>query len=119
MPLPGPCGLPLMVQEQVPQMPSRQSWANAIGSSPLSVISSFTTSSSSRNDMSGFTFAAGYSTNLPGAAGPAWRQTRRVTEKSFLEVGATMGGFLGLLVGADAHLSELVVEGFGVAQRGL
>jgi len=59
MPLPGPWGLPLIVQEQVPQMPSRQSCANAIGSSPLTVISSFTTSSSSRNDMSGFTSFAG------------------------------------------------------------
>jgi hypothetical protein len=59
MPLPGPCGLPLIVQEQVPQMPSRQSCAKAIGSSPFTVIPSFTTSSSSRKDMSGLTFAAG------------------------------------------------------------
>jgi hypothetical protein len=59
MPLPGPWGLPLMVQEQVPQMPSRQSCANAIGSSPFRVIPSFTTSSNSRKDMSGFTSFAG------------------------------------------------------------
>src|SRR3954470_12243103 len=91
MPRPGPCGLPLIVQEQVPQMPSRQSCAKAIGSSPFNVSSSFTTSSSSRNDMSGFTSFAAYSTNFPGAVGPAWRQTRSVTEKSFLEeLAATM-----------------------------
>ena len=59
MPLPGPCGLPLIVQEQVPQMPSRQSCANAIGSSPFTVSSSFTTSSISRNDMSGLRSFAG------------------------------------------------------------
>ena len=29
-----PCGMPLMTIEQVPQMPSRQSESNAIGSSP-------------------------------------------------------------------------------------
>ena len=59
MPWPGPCGLPLIVQEQVPQMPSRQSWANAIGSSPRFVSSSFTTSSISRKDMLEFRFFAG------------------------------------------------------------
>ena len=30
----GPCGLPSMTSEQVPQMPSRQSWSKAMGSSP-------------------------------------------------------------------------------------
>src|SRR5882672_363946 len=30
-----------------------------------------------------------------------------------------MGGILGLLVGADAHLGKLVVERLGVAQRSL
>ena len=56
IPLPGPWGLPLIVHEHVPQMPSRQSCANAIGSSPLTVSSSFTTSSISRNDMFGLRF---------------------------------------------------------------
>src|ERR1039457_7094561 len=51
----GPCGLPLITSEHVPQIPSRQSCEKAIGSSPLAAISSFTTSSISRNDMSGFT----------------------------------------------------------------
>ena len=47
--------LPLMTTPQVPQMPSRQSWSKAIGSSPFWMSSSFTTSSISRNDMSGLT----------------------------------------------------------------
>jgi len=51
----GPWGLPFTTMLQVPQMPSRQSWSNAIGSSPFVVSSSFTTSSISRKDMSGLT----------------------------------------------------------------
>ena len=31
----GPCGRPLIMMPHVPQMPSRQSWSKAIGSSPL------------------------------------------------------------------------------------
>ena len=30
----GPCAWPLIISQQVPQMPSRQSWSKAIGSSP-------------------------------------------------------------------------------------
>jgi len=71
-------------------MPSRQSCANAIGDSPRRSKSSFTTSSISSRDMLGFRFAALYSTNRPGAAGPSWRQTRRVTEMSLELVEATM-----------------------------
>ena len=54
----GPCGRPLITKPHVPQMPSRQSESNAIGSSPFLMSSSFTTSSISRNDMSGETFSA-------------------------------------------------------------
>jgi hypothetical protein len=49
----GPCGFPLTTTPHVPQIPSRQSWSKAIGSSPFSIRPSFTTSSISRNDMSG------------------------------------------------------------------
>ena len=48
----GPCGTPLITSPHVPQMPSRQSESNAIGSSPFLMRSSLTTSSISRNDMS-------------------------------------------------------------------
>jgi hypothetical protein len=51
----GAVGLPLIIIPHEPQMPSRQSWSNAIGSLPSSVSRSFTTSSISRNDMSGLT----------------------------------------------------------------
>ncbi len=44
--------------------------ANAIGSSPLSVNRSLTTSSISRNDMSGLTSGASYCTIFPGVFGP-------------------------------------------------
>ena len=49
----GPWAAPLITMPQVPQMPSRQSWSNAIGSSPFRISRSLTTSSISRNDMSG------------------------------------------------------------------
>ena len=54
----GPWALPFTTRLQVPQMPSRQSWSNAIGSSPFWVSSSLTTSSISRKDMSGLTLFA-------------------------------------------------------------
>ena len=54
----GPWAWPLITMPQVPQMPSRQSWSKAIGSSPFSVSSSLTTSSISRKDMSGLTLFA-------------------------------------------------------------
>ena len=49
----GPWAAPLMTIPQVPQMPSRQSWSKAMGSSPRPMSPSLTTSSISRNDMSG------------------------------------------------------------------
>jgi hypothetical protein len=54
----GPCGLPSITTPQVPQMPSRQSWSKAMGSSPLAISPSLTTSSISRKDMSGLMSAA-------------------------------------------------------------
>ena len=49
----GPCATPLIIRLQEPQIPSRQSWSNAMGASPCSMRRSFSTSSISRNDMSG------------------------------------------------------------------
>jgi len=54
----GPCATPLIITPHEPQMPSRQSWSNAIGASPLPISPSLTTSSISRNDMSGLTSRA-------------------------------------------------------------
>jgi hypothetical protein len=54
----GPCAAPLITMPQAPQIPSRQSWSNAIGSSPRPISPSFTTSSISRNDISGLMSAA-------------------------------------------------------------
>jgi hypothetical protein len=47
----GPWGMPLITSPHIPQMPSRQSWSKAMGSSPFASRPSFTTSSISRNDM--------------------------------------------------------------------
>ena len=54
----GPCASPLIISPHWPQMPSRQSESNAIGSSPASLSCSLSTSSISRNDMSGDTSAS-------------------------------------------------------------
>src|SRR5439155_133605 len=51
----GPWGRPLMTMPHAPQIPSRQSWSNAIGSSWRASSCWFNTSSISRNDMSGLT----------------------------------------------------------------
>ena len=48
----GPCASPLIIRPHMPQMPSRQSESNAIGSSPSALSRSLRTSSISRNDMS-------------------------------------------------------------------
>ena len=47
----GPWATPLITSPHWPQMPSRQSLSNAIGSAPRMVSRSFSTSSISRNDM--------------------------------------------------------------------
>ena len=52
----GPCATPLTMQPHMPQMPSRQSWSKATGSSPFAIRSSFSTSSISRKDMCALTF---------------------------------------------------------------
>jgi hypothetical protein len=49
----GPWATPLIIRLHEPQIPSRQSWSKAIGVWPVSIRRSLTTSSISRNDMSG------------------------------------------------------------------
>src|SRR5215470_17666839 len=71
--------MPSIISEHDPHIPSRQSCENAIGSSPRSVRCSLTTSSISRNDMSGLTSGASYFTSDPGALAFFWRQTWRVS----------------------------------------
>ena len=71
----GPWACPLIMSEHVPQMPSRQSWSNVIGSRPSLVSRSLTTSSISRNDMSSLMSGAGMVSNCPAASAPSWRQT--------------------------------------------
>ncbi len=61
----GPCAMPLITTPHMPQMPSRQSWSNAMGSSPDSVSCSLRTSSISRNDMCSLTFSTPYVTIWP------------------------------------------------------
>jgi hypothetical protein len=51
----GPWGRPLMTTPHAPQIPSRQSWSKAIGSSPFFKSPSFRMSSISRNETSGET----------------------------------------------------------------
>src|SRR3954463_5193688 len=72
----GPWARPLIIIEHEPQMPSRQSWSNAIGSRPSATSRSLITSNISRNDISGLMSVASMSSNAPGAVVPAWRQTR-------------------------------------------
>ena len=48
----GPWASPLIISPHMPQMPSRQSESNAMGSSPSLFSRSLSTSSISRNDMS-------------------------------------------------------------------
>src|SRR5680860_32170 len=76
VPRDGPWAWPLIIMEQDPQIPSRQSWSNATGSRPSAASRSFKTSNISRNDMSGLMSAMSCSSNEPGTSGPAWRHTR-------------------------------------------
>ena len=48
----GPCAWPLIIIPHMPQMPSRQSCSNTIGSRPSALRRSLTMSSISRNDIS-------------------------------------------------------------------
>ena len=52
VPFSGPCACPSIINEQVPQMPSRQSWSKTIASLPSSISRSLRMSSISRNDAS-------------------------------------------------------------------
>ena len=52
-PFQGPWACPSIMTPHVPQMPSRQSLSNVMGSPPASTSRLLTTSSISRNDMSG------------------------------------------------------------------
>ena len=72
----GPWARPLIITPQVPQMPSRQSWAKVTGSVPSSSRRSLTMSSISRNEASAGMPRASTSWNPPGAPGPSWRQIR-------------------------------------------
>src|SRR3954468_22746666 len=74
----GPWATPLIIRLHDPQIPSRQSWSKAIGTSPRCISRSLTTSSISRKDISGLISAAWYSTKRPGAEGLGWRQMRKV-----------------------------------------
>src|SRR5690606_22871502 len=101
----GPCGTPLIIMPQDPQIPSRQSCSKAIGSWPSSVSRSFTRSSISRNDMCSEMSSAWYRTKRPAWLGPSCRQTCRV---SFILLVAPLG---------ELHVLEL--EGLHVAARPL
>src|SRR3954453_961400 len=70
----GPCGEPSMTSEHMPQMPSRQSWSNATGSSPSRMSRSLSTSSISRKDMSGEMPSSSYGTIRPLSAAFFCRQ---------------------------------------------
>ena len=48
----GPWAWPLIISPQVPQMPSRQSDSNTMGSSPISMSRSLTMSSISKKEAS-------------------------------------------------------------------
>jgi len=63
-----------MTIPHVPQIPSRQSLSNAIGSSPFNSSSSFTTSSISRKDMCSLA-SVSYVTKPPRSDGDTCRQT--------------------------------------------
>ena len=55
VPFSGPCARPSIIMAHEPQMPSRQSWSNATGSTSSITSLSLSTSNSSRNDMSSLT----------------------------------------------------------------
>src|SRR5208337_868825 len=86
--------MPLMTSEHMPQIPSRQSESNAIGSCPRPIKPSLTTSSISRNDMSASTSLASYVSKCPVELAFCCRQTLRVRFMS--------------LVAARAHVEFLV-----------
>src|SRR5437773_1614522 len=100
-----PCATPLITSEQVPQIPSRQSESNPIGSSPRAINCSFTTSSISRNDMSGMTSLAWYSTRRPALAASFCLQTFSVK-------------FIALFIAPLRHVNFFIDERFLLQNRG-
>src|SRR5215207_8061455 len=101
VPSDGPWARPLIIIEQEPQIPSRQSWSNAIGSRPSASSRSLTTSNISRNDISGLMSV------------PAWRQTR-----SLMSMGsAGPSELVRLLVAALREVDVLELERFLVERR--
>ena len=69
---------PLIINEHVPQMPSRQSWSNTIASSPSSMRRSFKMSIISRDEASSVISSIVCVSNEPLVLGPSWRHTLRV-----------------------------------------
>ena len=67
----GPWAWPEIISPHIPQMPSRQSLSNAMGSSPLAFSCSLRTSSISRKLMSGLMSWTLYTTISPRWRGPA------------------------------------------------
>jgi hypothetical protein len=82
--------LPSITSEHVPQMPSRQSWANAIGSSPLREVVVHHVQHLQERHV-GIQIRALYSTNCRAARTGLAPDFRSVTEMFLLEeVEATM-----------------------------
>src|SRR6266567_9501880 len=98
------------MKPHAPQMPSRQSWSNAIGSLPSCIRRSLTVSSISRNDMSGLTPGTSYVSNFPGASDAVWRHAVSVMRK--------VCAIVPLLVRTRRRVHELVVQRF-LVQLGL
>ena len=93
VPFNGPWARPLMNKSHEPQMPSRQSWSKATGSSPWCSRSSLSTSSISRNDIAGEMSRTWYSTRRPVAWRFFCRQIRRAKFRGrVLSVGWLMRG---------------------------
>ena len=76
----GPCGMPLMVIEHMPQMPSRQSWSKAKVSLPCLMSCSLSMSIISRNEAEVGTAASACSSKAPGWP-RRWRQTRSLSAR--------------------------------------
>src|SRR4029077_16720810 len=96
---------PFTMKPHDPQIPSRQSWSNAIGSLPSCISRSFTTSSISRNDMSGLTPGTSCVSKAPAVSGPDWRHTFSVMRIAALLISQPL-----LLVGTRRRVDELEVQ---------
>src|SRR5580698_2481312 len=77
----GPWACPLIIMPHAPQMPSRQSWSKATGSCPSLISCSLSTSSISRNDMSGETSSIWYVSKRPRVWALGCRQIFKVSER--------------------------------------